>query len=131
VDPCVNGISCLLSDLELHSALCLLLHYDCPRGNALAARDVALDRTAGDVVTYPDDDIKIDKMPNDGGRGVYFPDPDGHYLEVMGWIGPSAAAKSRDTPLSSSTASKGPNRIGAGSPSISARKRADFARSDE
>jgi hypothetical protein len=34
-------ISCLLGDLELHWALSLLLHYDCPRGNALAVRDVA------------------------------------------------------------------------------------------
>jgi hypothetical protein len=38
---CGDGVSCLLGDLELHWALSFLLHYDCPRGNALAVRDVA------------------------------------------------------------------------------------------
>jgi hypothetical protein len=32
LDPCGKGISCLLSDVELHRALRLLLHYDCARG---------------------------------------------------------------------------------------------------
>jgi hypothetical protein len=40
-------------------------------------------------------------------------------------------AKSRETPLSSSTTSKWPKRVGAGRPSISARNRADIVWSDD
>jgi uncharacterized protein YbjT (DUF2867 family) len=53
---------------------------------------------------------------------VIHSDPYVNLPHFAGTIAPSALAKSSETPLSSSTTSKWPERVGAGRPSISVRK---------